>query len=188
VRREDFEHVIAAAANVTGEDEFVVIGSQAVLGSFPAAPETMLRSMEADVYPLHRPEKADDIDGALGDGSQFEATFGYYAHGVGPETAKAPAGWQERLVRVPVQSRLLSDRHPVAWCLEIHDLVLAKVAARRERDWDFAREALKAGLVGGDELLRRAEDLPLEPPALDYVLGILRGIVDAEAGADGRRR
>jgi hypothetical protein len=23
-------------------------------------------------------------------------TFGYYAHGVGPETAKAPAGWQER--------------------------------------------------------------------------------------------
>jgi hypothetical protein len=107
VRREDFEHVIAAAANVTGEDEFVVIGSQAVLGSFPAAPETMLRSMEADVYPPHRPEKADDIDGALGDGSQFEATFGYYAHGVGPETAKAPAGWQERLVRVPVQSRLL---------------------------------------------------------------------------------
>jgi hypothetical protein len=94
VRREDFEHVIAAAANVTGEDEFVVIGSQAVLGSFPTAPETMLRSMEADVYPLHRPEKADDIDGALGDGSQFEATFGYYAHGVGPETAKAPAGWQ----------------------------------------------------------------------------------------------
>jgi hypothetical protein len=75
----------------------------------------------------------------------------------------------------------------VAWCREIHDLVLAKVAARRERDWDFAREALKAGLVGSVELLRRAEDLPLEPPALDDVLGLLRAIVDAEAGADGRR-
>jgi hypothetical protein len=183
VWREDFEHVIAAAANMTGEDEFVVIGSQAVLGSFPGAPATMLRSMEADIYPLHRPEKADDIDGALGDGSQFEATFGYYAHGVGPETAKAPAGWQERLVRVPVHARLLSDRHPVAWCLEVHDLVLAKAAARRERDWEFAREALKAGLVNGDELLRRAEDLPLDPPALDHVLGILRAIVDAEAAA-----
>jgi hypothetical protein len=186
VRREDFEHVIAAAANVTGEDEFVVIGSQAVLGSFPAAPETMLRSMEADVYPLHRPEKANEIDGALGDGSPFAATFGYYAHGVGPETAKAPAGWQERLVRVPVQARLLSERRPVAWCLEIHDLVLAKVAARRDRDWDFAREAIKAGLVSGDELLSRAGDLPLNPPALDHVLAILRAIVDAEAGADRR--
>ena len=74
----------------------------------------------------------------------------------------------------------------MAWCLEIHDLALAKVAARRERDWDFAREALKAGLVNGDELLKRAEDLPLDPPALDYVIGILRMIVDGEAGADRR--
>lgn len=184
MRREDFEHVIAAAANVTGEDEFVVIGSQAVLGSFPAAPEAMLRSMEADIYPLHRPEKADAIDGALGDGSQFAAAYGYYAHGVGPETAKAPAGWQGRLVRVPVPARLLSERQPVAWCLEIHDLVLAKAAARRERDWDFAREALKAGLVDGSELLKRAGNLPLDQPTLDYVIGILRTIVDAEAGAE----
>jgi hypothetical protein len=179
VLREDFEHVVAAAANLTGEDEFVVIGSQAVLGSFPDAPDTMLRSMEADVYPLHSPEKADDIDGNLGDGSQFQATFGYYAHGVGPETAKAPKGWQERLVRVPIPARLVSGRDPVAWCLEIHDLVLSKIAAGRERDWEFAREALKAGLVNGDELLQRAADLPLLPPRLDYLLGVLRTIVES---------
>jgi len=30
---EEFEHVLAAAADVTGQDEFVVIGSQAILGS-----------------------------------------------------------------------------------------------------------------------------------------------------------
>lgn len=35
VRREHFEHVVAAAANIVGEDEFVVIGSQAILGSHP---------------------------------------------------------------------------------------------------------------------------------------------------------
>lgn len=172
--------MIAAAANATGEDEFVVIGSQAVLGSFPVAPETMLRSMEADVYPLHRPEQADYIDGALGDGSQFQATFGYYAHGVGPETAKAPAGWQERLVRVDVEPRLLSKRNPVAWCLEIHDLVLSKLAAGRERDWEFARAALTAGLVHGEELLRRAADLPLPSPAIHYVVKSLRALVAAD--------
>ncbi|MCP9488846.1 MAG: hypothetical protein MSC31_03115 [Solirubrobacteraceae bacterium MAG38_C4-C5] len=93
MRREDFEHVIAAAANITGEDDFVVIGSQAILGSHPAAPDAMLRSLEVDLYPLRSPERADAIDGALGDGSQFHRTFGYYAHGVGPETAKAPSGW-----------------------------------------------------------------------------------------------
>jgi hypothetical protein len=64
--------------------------------------------------------------------------------------------------------------------LEIHDLVLAKVAAGRERDWEFAREALKAGLVSGEELLKRAADLPLDPQTLDHVLGILRAIVEAE--------
>jgi hypothetical protein len=114
---------IAAAANLTGEDEFVVIGSQAVLGSFPAAPDTMLRSMEADVYPLHRPEKADEIDGNLGDGSISMPSSG--------------------------STRMGSD------------------------------------LVSGDELLKRAADLPLDPQTLDYVLGILLAIVEAEAG--GRR-
>jgi hypothetical protein len=39
MRRDEFEHVIAAAANVVDEDEFVVIGSQAILGPYPDAPE-----------------------------------------------------------------------------------------------------------------------------------------------------
>jgi hypothetical protein len=115
VRRAEFEHVIAAAANVTGQDEFIVIGSQAILGTHPEAPETMLMSLEVDIYPRDRPDLVDEIDGVLGDGSQFHATFGYYAHGVGPETAKAPIGWEQRLVRVPVPPRVGSDRAPVAW-------------------------------------------------------------------------
>jgi hypothetical protein len=53
-----------------------------------------------DIYPLHRPDSADVIDGAIGEGSHFEDAFGYYAQGVGPETAVLPAGWQNRLVRV----------------------------------------------------------------------------------------
>lgn len=38
----EFEHVVAAAAEVTGHDEFVVIGSQAILGSHAHPPESML--------------------------------------------------------------------------------------------------------------------------------------------------
>lgn len=131
---EEFEHVVAAAAEVTGHDEFVVIGSQAILGSHVRPPESMLRSLEADIYPLHHPEDADKIDGALGDGSQFHLAFGYYAHAVGPETAKAPRGWQERLVRREIPARPSSTRVAVAWCLEAHDLVLSKCAAGRDRD------------------------------------------------------
>jgi hypothetical protein len=40
------------------------------------------------------------IDGSIGEGSPFNQTFGYYAHGVSEETAILPAGWKERLVMV----------------------------------------------------------------------------------------
>lgn len=101
MKRADFEHVIRAAADVV-DDEVVVIGSQAVLGSHPNAPGSLLTSLELDVYPLTKPERSPEIDGSLGDGSRFHETYGYYAQGVGPETNKAPTGWQDRLVRVEV--------------------------------------------------------------------------------------
>lgn len=159
MRREDFEHVIAAAAEVAGEDEIVVIGSQAILGSYPEAPGELLASMEVDLYPAKDPEKAEAIDGALGDGSPFQRTYGYYAHGVGPETARAPAGWEDRLVAVPIPARPGQRRGAVALCLEPHDLVLSKCAAGRERDWAFVKAALRNGLVDYAELQRRLADL-----------------------------
>lgn len=64
------------------------------MGQFPQAPGALRRSMEADIYPAADPGKAEEIDGAIGEGSPFHDTFGYYAHGAGPETAKAPAGWE----------------------------------------------------------------------------------------------
>ena len=159
--RTQFDHVIRAAASVVGEDDIVVIGSQAILGAEPEAPEAMLRSMEVDVYPKESPERAIEIDGALGDGSPFHGTFGYYAHGVGPETALAPAGWEERRLVVEVAGRVGSNQRVRAHCPEPHDLVLSKCAANRERDWDFARAGLAAGIVDLGTLLERVPDLPL---------------------------
>jgi len=118
VNRRELEHVINAAADITG-DEIVVIGSQAILGPFPTAPAALLRSMEADLYPRNDPDRAIEIDGAIGDGSQFHKTFGYYAHGVGPETPWAPVGWEGRMpssrfhpcYRVANRSQPGSSRH-----------------------------------------------------------------------------
>ena len=122
------------------------------------------------------PSKADLIDGALGDGSPFHRTFGYYAHGVGPETAKAPVGWRERLVRVDVPPRLRSSRRPVAWCLEPHDLVLVKCIAGRDRDWEFARDALAAGVVELRTLLARIGGLPVDAAAQHHLRRMLEAV------------
>lgn len=176
MNRDQLEHVIAAAANVVDEDEFIVIGSQAILGSHPNAPSTLLRSMEADVIPKASPDRAIEIDGSIGDGSPFHEQFGYYAHGVGPETATPPEGWEERLVVVEIPARVASRRRPRAYCLEPHDLVLAKCVAGRDRDWEFARDAIASDVVSRETLLERVENLPVHPDQRDRIRRHLSGL------------
>jgi len=86
------EHILRAAAAIADERDFVVIGSQAVLGQFPHAPDSLLVSIEADIYPRQAPPKSDLIDGAIGELSMFHQRFGYYAYGVDETTATLPAG------------------------------------------------------------------------------------------------
>src|SRR5688572_4667997 len=100
MKRADLEHVLRASKDVTGETEFIVLGSQSILGRFPEAPPEFCASLEVDIYPRHRPELAASIEGALGELSPFHGTFGYYADGISPETATLPKGWAERLVRI----------------------------------------------------------------------------------------
>jgi len=69
--------------------------------------------MEADLYPLREPELADAIDGAIGELSAFHDTYGYYAQGVGPETATLPAKWIDRVI--PVQSEATGQAVGLCW-------------------------------------------------------------------------
>jgi hypothetical protein len=137
-----------------------VIGSQAVLAEHPDAPESLLTSLELDVYPRTDPSRAAEIDGSLGDGSPFHETFAYYAHGVGPETAVAPAGWEDRLVRIELLPVRRGKAPAIAWCLSTHDLALAKLAAGRPRDHEFVTELIRAGLVDPGQLELDVELLP----------------------------
>ncbi len=173
MRRSELEHIIRAAATVAGDEELVVVGSQAILGQFPNAPAELLVSREADVYPRNRPERAIEIDDSLGDGSYFDATYGYYAHAVVPETATLPQGWEERLLAI----RSENTGGATGWCLEIHDLLLSKCVAGRERDWEFVEAALRHRLADPAELRRRLVDLPVPGSQLDSVRRMLDGVV-----------
>lgn len=155
----ELEHVIRAAAAVT-HDDIVVIGSQAVLGVEGSLPEEMLESMDADLYPLRAPTRAIEIDGAVGEGSDFHEQFGYYGHGVGPETPVPPAGWETRLTRKVYPATERWKTPAVAWFLGVDDLVLAKLAAGRPKDIAFAESALRSGLVELDSLERGVELMP----------------------------
>lgn len=101
---EQFKHLISAAATITRHDRIVVVGSQAILGNCDSLPDSseLLCSMEVDLFPLSMPEKADLIDGTLGEGSRFQDQFGCYAHGYVPDFDRMPKNWRSRLQRIEV--------------------------------------------------------------------------------------
>lgn len=159
--REELEHIIRASGDITDQYEFVIVGSQSMLGPVPNPQSVFAVSMEADIYPLQAPELADKIDGAIGEGSQFHQEFGYYAQGVGPETATLPKDWKERVHRV--QNRNTNDR--VGYCLDVSDLFLSKASAGREKDRNFCMALLEYGYVTQEQVLKLVSTMPLEAGA-----------------------
>ena len=161
MRQDELEHILRAACAIVHEREVLVIGSQAILGSYSdeVLPREATRSIEADVAFMDDPDesKSDAVDGAIGEESPFHREFGVYGQGVGLATAILPEGWRERLVRLaPI------DPHgSVAWCLDPHDLVVAKLVAGREKDYDFAKALVGARLIETNLLRERTLQLPV---------------------------
>lgn len=178
MNRAQLEHIIRAAATIADDDEIVIIGSQSVLVQFPEAPLELLASMEADVYPRRHPERWDLIDGSIGEGSPFHATFGYYAQGVGPETAVLPAGWDTRAIRLSTPA----TRGAIGIAPEIHDLLVAKYVAGRDKDRDFGRTAFRHRLAEPAKVLERLACTTLDPRRSEAAAAAVRADAERESG------
>lgn len=151
MKRSQLEHILRAAAAITGADEFIVIGSQALLGQHPDPPAELTTSIEVDLFTLRSPQDADLIDGSIGEASPFHQTFGYYAHGVGEETATLPEGWKDRLVRL----RSGTTGGATGLCLEVHDLAVSKLVAGRPKDLEYLAALFGNGLASAETVHKR---------------------------------
>lgn len=156
MKRADLEHILRTAGTLARVKQLVIVGSQAILGKHPDAPAELLKSQELDTYPLDDPEKADLIDGSIGEMSPFHAEFGYFAHGVGPETAVLPRGWKKRLVKV----RNRNTGGVTGLCLAPLDLAVSKLVAGRDKDIRFVSAMLKHRLALRDAIAKRIAELP----------------------------
>ena len=99
---------------------------------------------------------------AAGELSIFESTHGFSIDGVDLSTAALPAGWRARLVKVQNANTAPPSGEPefTGWCLEKHDLCVAKLCAFREKDRNFVGALLEAQLVDADALVARLSQLP----------------------------
>jgi len=160
MKREQLEHLIRAAGDVSRSRRLIVVGSQAILGQHPHdAPARATLSREADLIPIDALDAADAISGALGELSAFDESFGYHADGVGLETAVLPSGWEDRLVAIDNAN----TNGYVGLCLELHDLMLSKYFAGRDKDHEFCRAVVEAALADRETLLERLAQMPITP-------------------------
>jgi hypothetical protein len=155
VNREQLEHILRAAGAITGRDEWVLVGSQAVLGAVPDAPKEITVSEELDLYAPGDEHASDLIDGSIGERSPFHETFGYYAHGVGAETATLPSRWRDRAVMV----RSEATGGVTGICPHPSDLAVSKLAAWREKDRGFVAALLRHRIITRAEIEERLPEL-----------------------------
>jgi hypothetical protein len=176
--RAQLEHIVRAAGAIADESEILVLGSQAILGAFPSPPPPLDVSREADVCPWQAPEKADLISGAIGEISQFDSTFGYYAHGLPPASCPLPKGWEQRLIRFQNDN----TRGVTALCLHPLDLACSKLVAGREKDIDFVAAMLAHHLIERLKLESQVTLLP-EPRQREQATQTLKIVLAKAAPA-----
>jgi hypothetical protein len=96
MRREELEHLLRAASRIAERRDVLVLGSQAILGTYDEdeLPEAATMSIEADLAFMGDEDQAiaDRVDGILGEDSQFHRTHGFYGQGVAVAVAILPDG------------------------------------------------------------------------------------------------
>jgi len=168
MKKQQVDHILRAAGELTGEKQFVIIGSQSLHGKYPDLADDILRSFEVDLITKNTPNRTEWLN-FIGQDSRFHETHGYYADPVDENTATLPKGWKARLVNLPP-----GDTQGVSGlCLDPHDLAIAKYVARREKDIVFTRALAARGIVLQAQLLALLEKTAIDAKLRERIQGFI---------------
>ena len=176
MKKRHIDQVLRAAGALTGEKEFVIVGSQALHGRVPNVPETLVRSAEVDLLATKSADRLAWLN-ALGQGSPFHEQNGYYADPVDETTVKLPRGWRSRLIELPKGEA--SDIRGA--CLDPHDLAISKYVARREKDLQFTKALARRGYTSKRRLLDLLKATPVAEETRERIRADI--VRDFETGA-----
>jgi len=157
--RDDLDHLLRAAGDLTGHKRFVLVGSNAIFAWHQHVPWGLMISREADIFASdvsdEEVERISDLLENIGHLSTFDDTHGYYADGIGPHTAILPDDWRERCRQYssPATGGVVAVvPHP-------DDIAASKLCAGREKDTDWVSAAHDAKLVNLDLVAKRIAEL-----------------------------
>lgn len=152
--RRQIEVLLDAARQAIHHREYVIIGSLSVLGATATPPARMTYSIDVDLWPRNDPGRAGDLFHSLGQGSSFEEAHGYYADPASPALPALPEGWESRLVKLEFPSGV------IGWFLDPHDAAVSKYARLEDRDREWIRAGLEAGILAPSTIAARIDSAP----------------------------
>ena len=161
MQRSELEHLIRAAAALTGRTQFVICGGQALLALGEDAPDELMTSLTADLFVPDDARNTQLIGQSLGELSVFEQTFQICARAVDQESVVLPEGWRDRVVAI----ESADTAGACGYCLEVHDLAISKLASDKDDDFTFVLGLLHHRLVDEGMLEDRlaATDMSARP-------------------------
>lgn len=150
MKRDQLLELLRETARVTGNNDIVLIGSQSVHAASDTVPTEVVTSRECDVLLEEDDPLIDRIHAELGKESDFRKRhpLGLYVDAVPPGLPFLIAGWRER-------TRPLPTGDVTAHCLEPHDLVVAKLAAGRLKDYELITALIARKIVSVETLGER---------------------------------
>jgi hypothetical protein len=185
--KEDLERAVRALAREFKTDTVFIIGSQAILLSWPDAPEAMRGSPEIDAYPENAKlweiearkgagaplEASEHIHGLFGEGSLFHSTHGFYIDGVDEVTARLPEGWHARAM---VRSFSVDGRIVKAVAPSPDDLIVSKLARLDDKDKDFVEAYHRARPLDIQLIEKRIAETALDPALAKRAIAYVRSL------------
>ena len=152
------KHLIAAVQGIAASQRIRVLGSSALLGSFPELGEAngpLEKTFDADLLIEPCDEQlAAVLHEAVGDGSLFAQRVGYHADILRLEiTETLSPGWESRLVPIDAARNVAA--------LSAEDLLVVKLRTGRPKDLALCRDLLQRKLVRPETLRARLDATPL---------------------------
>jgi len=168
------KHLVAAVHALARSERICVLGSSALLGSFPELGEAggpLELSFDADLLLQPCDEQlAALLHEAVGEGSLFAQRTGYHADILRPEIVETlPPGWESRLIKL--------DAAANAVALAPEDLLVVKLRAGRAKDVELCRAVIQRGLVSAAALRARLDATSLAEKEITGVYQRLREVI-----------
>ena len=150
---QEVERLLIEAKALCGHSDFVIVGSLAALGYLASPPDKMIQSLDVDLFIKDDPERTHELNKQLGQGSPFEACWGYYLDPVMPDLPSFPQGWENRMILKEFASVRAHFVSP-------DDVAVSKYMRGETRDRRWLIAGLKIGLLNLDIIERLAPSAP----------------------------